>query len=251
MEVGVEGDDGQCHERPASVNATKQLALPVRLPDQANFEAFFPGPNQLVIDHLKALASSGSEKLIWIWGSAASGKTHLLQASCAFATRSGRRAAYLPVGANIAPGMLEGLEEFDLVCLDDIDRVSGDANWEQALFAFFNGLAEHGGAMVLSARNPAGKLSFALPDLLSRLAWGPTYRIESLSDDDLPFAMAHRARCRGLELPEETAQFLLRRFPRDMHSIYRLLDTLDIASLQAKRRLTVPFVRQVLENERR
>jgi hypothetical protein len=59
-------------------------------------------------------------------------------------------------------------------------------------------------------------------------------------------ALRLRAAGRGLDLPEDTALYLLRRFPRDMHALGRLLDEMDVASLTAQRRLTVPFVRAIL-----
>ncbi len=48
-------------------------------------------------------------------------------------------------------------------------------------------------------------------------------------------------------MPAETANFLLVRSKRDMSSLYRILDTLDQAAMKAQRRLTVPFVKEVLD----
>ena len=224
----------------------RQLSLPVQLSDQAVFDSFFESGDGALLTHLKSLARSGSERLIWLWGGSGSGKTHLLQAACAEAGRQGRRAAYLPLKENLEAGMLAGLEEFSLVCLDDVQRIAGLADWESGLFRLFNDVAENGGSLLVSADRPAAKIPFGLPDLQSRLHWGPVYRVDPVSGEDLHKAMALRAQHRGLQLPEETSRFLLRRFPRDMRSVYRLLDTLDLASLREQRRLTVPFVRDVL-----
>lgn len=228
---------------------SRQLPLPVQLSDQAVFDSFFESGNGALLTHLKLLARSGSERLIWLWGGSGSGKTHLLQAACADAGRHGRRAAYLPLKEKLEAGMLAGLEEFSLVCLDDVQRIAGLADWESGLFRLFNEVAENGGSLLVSADRPAAKITFGLPDLQSRLNWGPVYRVDPVSGEDLHKAMALRAQHRGLELPEETSRFLLRRFPRDIRSAYRLLDTLDLASLKAQRRLTVPFVRAVLSRD--
>lgn len=225
---------------------SRQLTLPVQLSDQAVFDSFYASGNGSLLTHLKSLARSGDERLIWLWGGPGSGKTHLLQAACAEASRHGRRAAYLPLKENLEAGMLAGLEEFSLICLDDVQRVAGLAEWESCLFRLLNEVAESGGSLLVSADWPAAKIVFELPDLQSRLSWGPVYRVDPVSGEDLHKAMALRAKHRGLQLPEETSRFLLRRFPRDMRSVYRLLDTLDLASLRAQRRLTVPFVREVL-----
>ncbi len=225
---------------------SRQLPLPVHLSDQAVFESFFESGDGALVTHLKSLARNGSERLIWLWGGPGSGKTHLLQAACAEASRHGRRAAYLPLKENLVAGMLAGLEDFSLVCLDDVQRVAGLADWESGLFNLFNEVAESGGSLLVSADRPTAKIAFELPDLQSRLNWGPIYRVDPVSGEDLHKAMALRAKHRGLQLPKETSRFLLRRFPRDMQSVYQLLDTLDLASLRAQRRLTVPFVRDVL-----
>jgi DnaA family protein len=223
-----------------------QLILPVQLSDQAVFESFFEPENSGLLMHLKSLAKVGNERLIWLWGVPGSGKTHLLQAACAEAGKHGRRAAYLPLKEDLQAGMLAGLEDFSLVCLDDVGQIAGRNDWESALFHLFNEVADAGGSLLIAADRPAARLDLELPDLKSRLNWGPVYKIEAIGNDDLPKAMALRARHRGLQLPEETSRFLLRRFPRDMQSVYRLLDTLDLASLKAQRRLTVPFVKDVL-----
>lgn len=225
---------------------SRQLTLPVQLSDQAVFDSFYASGNGALLTHLKSLARSGDERLIWLWGGPGSGKTHLLQAACAEAALHNRRAAYLPLKENLDAGMLVGLEEFSLVCLDDVQRVAGLADWESGMFRLFNDVAETGGSLLVSADRPAAKIAFELPDLKSRLNWGPVYRVDAVRGENLHKAMALRAKHRGLQLPEETRRFLLRRFPRDMQSVYRLLDTLDLASLTAQRRLTVPFVRDVL-----
>ena len=99
-----------------------QLPLPVHLPDQAVFDSFYASGNDALLTHLKSLARSGDERLIWLWGGPGSGKTHLLQAACAEAGRHGRRAAYLPLKENLEAGMLAGLEEFSLICLEPRER---------------------------------------------------------------------------------------------------------------------------------
>jgi DnaA family protein len=142
--------------------------------------------------------------------------------------------------------MLEGWDALELVCVDDLDRIVGDARWERALFTLYNGLLEHGGALlVASARSPA-ELDFELPDLASRLRSGPVFQLAALDDADRLLALQGHALARGLALPDDTARYLLRRTRRDMHSLCAVLDTLDRASLAAQRRLTVPFVRDLL-----
>jgi DnaA-homolog protein len=221
----------------------RQLPLAVRLRDFAVFETFEPGPNGAVMAMLADAAALGPS--LWLWGPPGSGKSHLLQAACA----AHARAAYLPAGELLAvgPEALEGWIDRTLVCIDDVDRLAGHREWELAAFTLFNQLRDGGGRLVVSASAAPAATEFALPDLRSRLAWGGAYRLEALSDEDRIAALRRRAAHRGLELPGEAARYLLRRLPRDMRALCEWLDRLDVASLAAGRRLTLPFVKSIIE----
>ena len=134
--------------------------------------------------------------------------------------------------------------------MDDLDAVVGRLEWERALFALLRELQDAGGRLVLAASAPPALLRWALPDLASRCAAGAVLQLRPLDESEQQAALRLRARVRGLELPDETLQWLQRRFPRDMRSLYELLDTLDEAALAAQRRLTIPFIREVLSAAR-
>jgi DnaA-homolog protein len=221
----------------------RQLPLAVRLRDFALFETFEPGPNGPVTAVLADPAAIGPS--LWLWGAPGSGKSHLLQAACA----AHPPAAYLPARELLAvgPDALEGWTDRTLVCIDDIDLLTGRREWEMAAFSLFNRLREGGGRLVVSASSAPAATEFVIPDLRSRLAWGGTYRLDALSDDDRVAALRRRAAHRGLELPAEVARYLLRRLPRDMRALCDWLDRLDVASLAAGRRLTLPFVKSIIE----
>lgn len=223
----------------------RQLPLAVRLRDFAVFDSFEPGPNGAVV---AALADPGATApALWLWGPEGSGKSHLLQAACA----AQPSAAYLPVQELLAAGpeVLEGWEERALVCMDDVDLLAGRRDWELAAFALFNRLWERGGCLVASASaSPAGT-RFVLPDLGSRLVWGGVFRLEPLGDEDRVAALRRRAAQRGFELPADAARYVLRRMPRDMRALFGWLDKLDVASLAAGKRLTLPFVKSVIAAE--
>jgi DnaA-homolog protein len=223
----------------------RQLPLAVLLRDFAVFETFEPGPNGPVMAVLADPAAMGPS--LWLLGAPGSGKSHLLQAACA----ASPPAAYLPASELLAvgPDALEGWTDRTLVCVDDIDLLAGRRDWEVAAFALFNRLRDGGGRLIVSASAAPAATEFVLPDLRSRLAWGGAYRLEALSDDDRVAALCRRAAHRGLELPAEAARYLLRRLPRDMRALCDWLDRLDVASLAAGRRLTLPFVKSVIEAE--
>jgi DnaA-homolog protein len=224
------------------------MPLGVQLDVSLRFETFHEGANAEAVAALSSLAGGGSRIPVWIFGPPGSGKSHLLQAACALAGASRRTAAYLPLAAarQEDPAILDGFERLDLVALDDVDAVAGDAAWESALFRLYNGLAEQGGGLAAAATQAPAALGLGLADLASRLGASVAHRLRPLAEAELGDALRRRAAHRGLELPEETLAYLKRRAPRDFAALCRLLDALDIESLAAQRRLTVPFVRDWL-----
>jgi DnaA family protein len=224
-----------------------QLPLGLQLGDHARFQNFFTGPNAELLDALRALPDGEGARLLYCSGAPGTGKSHLLQAACAAATERGHSAWYLSLDPGLPPALLEGLEQQELICLDDLQRVAGRAAWEEALFHLYNRVRERGGALVVAGEGRPEELGLCLPDLVSRLCWGLLYRLLELNDAERLAALQLRAASRGLDLPDETGDYLLRRCPRDLPALFGLLDRLDVASLAAQRRLTIPFVRAVLQ----
>ena len=223
---------------------SQQLPLGIALRDGAAFENFYPGSNQAAVAAVHGMAAPG----VYLWGAPGTGKTHLLQAACAAALRQNNRAAYLPLreAAQFTPAMLQGWEDFALVCVDDLDAVAGHADWERALFHLYNGVRDAGGCLHVTAAAAPAQSGIALADLRSRLGHAPVYQLQALDDAGKLAVLQQRAMRRGFELPAETADYLFSRYQRDMHSLCNLLDVLDTASLAAQRKLTIPFVRNVL-----
>ena len=225
----------------------QQLPLGVRLPDRAVFASFLPARNEQAVEHLRQAAAARLAGTTWLCGPHGAGKTHLLHAVCAQASTV-MTAGYVPLQelARLGVEVLDGMRQLDCLCLDDVDAVVGQMDWERSLFGVFREIEDSGGRLMVAAQTPPALLQWALPDLGSRLAASAVFQLRVLDELEQQAALQLRARLRGFELPEETSPWLQRRYPRDMRKLYELLDTLDDASLVAQRRLTVPFIRQVL-----
>jgi DnaA family protein len=126
--------------------------------------------------------------------------------------------------------------------------VAGDEPWEMAIFNLYNRILESGKTRLLITGDcPPRQLNLGLPDLASRLDWGQIYKLQPLSDEDKLQALQLRARLRGFEMPEDVCRFLLKRLDREMRSLFMTLDQLDHASITAQRKLTIPFVKEILK----
>lgn len=230
----------------------RQLPLDLRLRDHSRFAAFHPGSNGLAAASVEALATSRSaERQIFLHGGAGSGKTHLLQAACHAAFAQGRSCAYLPLAdlkTEDAFAVLEGMDRLELLVLDDLQAVAGQAGWERALFDLINRVRERKGQLLLAARLSPDGLGCRLPDLTSRLGWGPVFRLEQPGDIELKTILQKRAALRGIELHGSVVDYLLRHECRDLEILLSLLDRLDLAALAAQRRLTIPFIREQLRH---
>ncbi len=200
-----------------------------------------------ICEHLAATTPPGAT---WIAGPHTAGKSHLLQAVCA-ATPKDKRAAYLPLESLLpfGPASLDGAENLDLACYDDVQCIAGMADWEVRMFSLWQRALERGTTMLFAARENPAQAGFDLADLRSRLASSAVFAVRELNDDEQLEALYLRARLRGFELPAETARYLQRRYPRDMRSLCEVLDTLDDAAFAAQRRITVPFIRDIVEKK--
>jgi len=229
----------------------QQLPLGISLNPAISFDSFVPGSNSQALASIQSSIQGHENPFIFLWGSKGTGKSHLLQAACHQADALNLQVAYIPLlqAHSFSAAIFEGLEQFDLVCLDDVEQIAGQSDWELALFNLFNCLRDRGARLLVTADRSPTALELALPDLISRLSWGLNYRLSSLSEDETTEAMQKSAADRGLKLPLETAHYLLKHCPRDMGSLLDILDQLDRASLAAQRKLTIPFVRSQLEPE--
>lgn len=226
----------------------EQLPLAVQLRDDATFDNFFAGSNGLVLSELRRQLDGG-EFYLYLFGSDGSGRSHLLQAACHQAGKRGLAALYLPLDelqAYNPAEMFDGLLNLSLVCIDNIESVMGKPEWEEALFHFFNQMKDAGNHLLIAGNCAVRELKTKLPDLASRLSWGLVYQLQSLSDEELIQVLQLRAVQRGLELSEDVSHFILHRCQRDMSALMATLDTLDHASLKQRRRLTIPFIKSIL-----
>ncbi len=226
----------------------QQLPLALKLEHAPGLDDFVVGGNRSVLDALRASLQPDGEKLVYLFGPSGCGRSHLLLGQCASAEAIGMRSIYLPLTdhATLAPQMLEGLESFDLLAVDNVHEIAGKRDWEEALFALFNRTRDLGNRLLFSADCGPAALPLTLPDLRSRLAWGLALSIQPLDDDGRRRLLQHLASRRALKMPDDVARFIVERGSRHPKDLVDMVNRLDRASLAEQRRLTIPFVKQNL-----
>lgn len=224
-----------------------QLTLGVQLRDEANFSNFFlSAENEALLGKLNSLRPD--DHLIYLWGASGTGRSHLMQALCHQHADAGEAVLYLPLAdkQDLHPDILSSTGSLALVCLDDIDTICGDQDWERAVFQLYNSLQETDTQLLVSADSAPQHLSVSLADLQSRLQSGLVFQLATVTDPEKSAILQLRARNRGMELAPQIADYIVQRADRNLNALMAVLDKLDQETLKRGRRLTIPLIKDVL-----
>lgn len=223
----------------------KQIPLSMPLSEEATFENFYISENnRLTISALRDYGR-GHEPFFYLWGTG--GISHALQALQH--EQSHRLIQYLPLKELMqypSNDVLSGLETVDVVMLDDLQCIAGNADWEQQVFHLYNRLRDAQKQLIVGAKTAPRELSIQLADLQSRLQWGISYRLYELSDEEKQQAIKRRAQNIGLRISDDVIQYVFTHYSRDLVQLMRFLKRMDEASMAEQRHLTIPFVKQIL-----
>ena len=223
----------------------KQLAFDFAIATAPTLENFVIGCNAELVAALRAVVSGERrERFLYLWGGIGSGRTHLLRATVSALQRAGVASTYEAGDAALSPEAHAAA----VVAIDDVDRAGEDTQVE--LFNLYNALRENGGVLIAAGSVAPAQLGLR-PDVVSRLAWGLVYEVHALTDADKTRALADRAEARGFTLQPDVSQYLLTHSRRDMPALLATLDALDRYSLEAKRPVTVPLLRELLAADRK
>lgn len=228
----------------------RQLALDITDRPAPTLDNFIAGGNGELLQQLRRLALQDMEnRFVYVWGTPGCGRSHLLKATVTAFAAGGRSAAYVACAQD--KGLSANLAEMNCIALDDVDCL--DEAGQGALFSLYNGVRESDGALIASGGVPPSELKLRR-DLVTRLGWGLVYQVHPLTDAEKTKALRQYAELRGLKMSVGVCDFLLHRLRRDMTSLLVMLDGVDRYSLETKRPITVPLLREFLEagqNKRR
>ena len=234
------------------VDASAQVPLSLVMSRGRRFENFEATPeNAELVEAVRRVAVERTPDRVLISGDAGSGKSHLLESASATASAGGEAVAFVPMREWCSQPVdaVRGLGRSGLLCIDDIDAIAGDREWEEALLALVEAAASRRTRVLVSAGRSPFRIPFALADLRSRLSAATVYRLREMDDESRARALRRHASGRGIEIPDDVVGYVLARHRRDMPSLVALLDRLDYHSMAHQRRLTVPFVRGLIETD--
>jgi DnaA-homolog protein len=219
----------------------KQLSLDISAPPPPTFANFSVGRNQELLTLLQAVAASTSnERFVYVWGDPGAGKSHLLRAVAA-----AKRGNAVLLDAEAAIPEISQIRGDELVVVDDVHRLRTAV--QASLFHAYNRLRSASGRLVASGGVAPAQL-ILLPDLKSRLSWGLALQVHPLSDEEKFVVLAQHAEARGFTLSPEVLRYISSHYQRDVPSLMGLLQALDRYSLETKRAITVPLLKEVIDH---
>ena len=229
--------------------AIKQIALPLSLDRQYSFENFISERADLITASLRALVRGDGEAQIGLWGTAASGKTHLLNASADYARKKGvvlqiyDARQLLQCDAN----EFEGFSHCDVLAIDNLDAIAGNPDWEACFYQVINRCRDGDYRFVFAMLHRPEDIETTLDDFRSRLQWGLMLQLPSNDDSEIRQILRKRAQLIGIELGEDVISYLMTHHARNLDTQMSILRRLDRASLSQQRKVTIPLAKQALQ----
>ncbi len=224
---------------------SEQLVLPVQLSSSMHLEDLIGEQNKVGLAHLTQSLTSLPELFLFYWGKKGTGKTHLLIAACQQLSEQGKVGLYFDLAdyQNLEPCIFDNLRQIQLLAIDNIEKIQGIVQWEQAFFDCFNKMRQHRIPILMTANTPPNQINYQLADLKSRLSWGVVYQLVELNEEEIRQVLLRIISQRGLNFPDLAIDYLLTHYQRNLIDLIAMIEALDLASLKEKKRITVAFIK--------
>ena len=229
----------------------EQYALHFEFRANQTFDDYFAGINQPVIDSLKQSVIGHGEQQIFLWGKTGQGKSHLLQACCHYAQLYQQQSFYFDLShyRTFPPEILTGLDNYDVVCIDHLNWIAGKIDWEKELCDFIQRHIRQQNRLIFSSTCLPDFIHLKTVELKTRLSWGAIFQLQTLVETESIDALIFKADTMGFEITPQIGRFLILDQKIELDDLWALLEKLDRASLAAKRKLTLPFLKNLLKSQ--
>ena len=228
------------------MNKPKQLTFPWNNVNKSSLEGFFTSRENSHL--LSLLKDSDFLDDLFIYGTKESGKTFLLQAMCNSYSSVSKLSLYIPLKKvmNYGVEIFESLENIDLICIDGIEEVISKIEWEKAIFNLINKALISETRLILTSSKDLKSLNFSLPDLESRIRKIQSYELHPINDKDIFDALKYISKLTSINLGDKEAKYLVTYSQRNISNLVHILESLDQLSMEMKRKITIPLIKEVI-----
>ena len=228
------------------MNKPKQLTFPWNKVNKSSMQGFYTSREN---DHLVSLLKDGNFlDDLFIYGTKQSGKTFLLQAMCNSYSSVCKSSLYVPLKKvmNYGVEIFESLENIDLICIDGIEQVISKIEWEKEIFNLINKALISNSRLIFTSSKDLKSLNFLLPDLESRIKKIQSYELYPIDDKDIIDALKYISQFKSINLGDKEAKYLVTYSQRDISNLIQILESLDQLSMEIKRKITIPLIKEVI-----
>ena len=248
----------QAYDPHPPIVTSGQVSLGLELSTRMTLNNFINTENKTIISNIYNLIDLHSnnasvtnqvgENTLYLYGPKGCGKTHLLHGICHLANQKQLSSIYLDAKSITEENIirLEDMQYLEVICIDNIEYISQKKQWEIAFFNLFNRAYTQGTNLIMTSSQKPKQLNINLPDLLSRIQWVLAFKIHDLKDDDILKALKNKCKQQGLQISEETLKFMILRLTRNINDLTIAITRLTNLAITTKRRLTIPFVKKVM-----
>ena len=228
------------------MNKPKQLTFPWNNVNKSSLEGFFTSRENSHL--LSLLKDSDFLDDLFIYGTKESGKTFLLQAMCNSYSFVDKSSLYIPLKKvmNYGIEIFDSLENIDLICVDGIEEVISKIEWEKAIFNLINKALISESRLIFTSSKDLKSLNFLLPDLESRIRKIQSYELYPINDKDIFDALKYISKLTSINLGDKEAKYLVTYSQRNISNLVHILESLDQLSMEMKRKITIPLIKEVI-----
>jgi DnaA family protein len=219
----------------------KQLGLPISLNTSMLLESFVA--NNELLRLINQLFDDENSSEVFIYGSSGQGKTHVLQGAVLKALELDKNAIYIDCSESFPEHILDFIDQVYFISFDNVHLISSEN--QEIFFDLYNQARQNQILILVSADSLPSDLE-VMKDIKTRLSLAAVYKLEELNDELIMRVIDSQMGQRNLSINSGVYEYLFKNYSRDLKLLLATLNDLDKASLQAKKAISVTFVRKFL-----
>ena len=218
-----------------------QLGLPISLNTSMLLESFIANKELLRLINQLFLDEKSSE--VFIYGASGQGKTHILQGAVLKALEMDKNAIYIDCNESFPEHILDFIDQVHFISFDNVHLISSKN--QEIFFDLYNQARQSQILILVSADSLPSDLE-VMKDIKTRLSLTAVFKLEELNDELTVMVIDSQMIERNLKIDPKVYKYLFKNVSRDLKKLLSTLDDLDQASLQSKKPISIPFVREFL-----